>query len=112
MSLNDFKIDRKIKNPIKINKIRYEEEYDESDDVEPEPIKKVNIIAKKKAIKAPEYDMGLNQSHLDSQTKYTNEVIIGIFKEVFNTNLSDKKIAKVLKSDFKVSMTHIDYKKI
>jgi hypothetical protein len=41
--------------------------------------------------------MNLDLSNLSSQTKYTNEDRIEIFKETFDTDLTDLKIAKILK---------------
>jgi hypothetical protein len=55
-----------------------------------------------------EYDMNLYLSILDSQTKYTIEERNRIFKEVFDTNRTDVKTAKLRKPFFKISMTRID----
>jgi hypothetical protein len=56
--------------------------------------------------------MNLYLANLDSQTKYSSEEWIGIFKERFDTDLIDMKIAKFLKPYFKVSMIHVDNKRI
>jgi hypothetical protein len=48
--------------------------------------------------------------NLDSETKYTNEDRIWFFKEILETDRTDMKIAKILKSYFMVSMTHVDNK--
>jgi hypothetical protein len=54
--------------------------------------------------------MNLYLSRLDCQTKYTKEE--RIFKEVSDTDLSDKKITKVFKLYFKISITCEDNKRI
>jgi hypothetical protein len=65
-----------------------------------------------KTTKHEEYDKNFYLSRLNSQTKFTFEDRIEIFKEVLDTNLTDMKISKVLKLSFKVSMTRINNKRI
>jgi uncharacterized Fe-S radical SAM superfamily protein PflX len=56
--------------------------------------------------------MDIYLSHLDCQTKYTNEKRMWIFKEVIDTYLTDLKIVKFSKPYFKVSMALVDNKRI
>jgi hypothetical protein len=67
--------------------------------------------ASKKSEEENDYDMESYLDHFKSNTDYTNQQRILIFKSEFNSQLSDAKIGKIINQYFKVSSARIGGKK-